>query len=122
MFTEKIVWACLGLLVAFLIPFGQINLKIAAKRIDTGSISAGLQSILLNKNLYFVFFLYLFATICYVYLLRNYELSRVSIFLFLANCLTPIVSILVLGEGVNILYIIGLSMAMLGMFVIFLSM
>lgn len=93
--------------VIFGMACGQVLFKLAAGR---GSI----EQVLVSWQLWAAFILYALVTVLWVLLLRKLELSKAYPVMAATYVIVPVASVLVLGEKVGPVYLVGIVLIILG--------
>ncbi len=109
-----------GILCSFMASLGQYLFKISLKNLDINKLF-NFSYLFSNKYFYiflFSFVLYIAGFILWLYVLKNIELSSAVGFMILSYVLTFIYSIVLLRENINISKVIGLLLAVIGIFFI----
>ena len=112
-------WSKLTLLVLFAVSLacGQVLFKAAAQSVK-GSMGVDIRTALqLATNAYFLLALVIYgaATVLWVYILRDTELSRAYPIVALAFVLVPLLGAFVFGEQLSVRLIIGIAVVILGL-------
>lgn len=106
-------WLIILLLVLFAAA-GNLFLKVGAGRLDFGNLPFGV----LNWQLASGLCLFAFAFIFYVVLLRFVPLNLAQAFMALQFAATITAAVVVLGEGISALRLLGLSVILLGVVIV----
>ena len=112
-------WNKLTLLVLFAVSLacGQVLFKAAAQSVK-GPMGIDFRTVLqLATNAYFLLALVIYgaATVLWVFLLRDTELSRAYPIVALAFVLVPLLGTFVFGEQLSVRLILGIAVVILGL-------
>lgn len=102
-----------------LIASGQILFKITSLRVPaTGSLKLSLVAILLDPVFLCALFLYGFATLLWIYVLKAVPLAQAYSFMALTFVLVPLLAFSFLGETLTLKYLAGVLLIVGGLVVI----
>ncbi len=104
-------------LLAFsiLMPTGQIFFKMTAQTVPALGSPASFMALLGNLWFWAALVLYGVATLLWILILQSIPLSRAYPFVALGFILVPAVSVFLFGESVNMTYVAGSALIILGL-------
>lgn len=105
-------------LVALALGCGQLLFKFAAERLVTGHGATRLLVSFVTAPFLAAVVVYALATLLWVYLLQGLALSRAYPFIALAFALVPLLAWGVLGEPLGARYWLGLTVMLLGLYIL----
>lgn len=99
-----------------LLSAGQFFFKKASGSLAVDSLPRLLGSLLVNPYFWIALFIYAAATVLWVFILSRVPLSRAMPFVALTFAIVPIVSVVALGEKLNLAYWIGVAVIAVGVY------
>ena len=101
------------LLTPLMIAVGQVLFKMTSERlVDT---NAPFHTALFNPIFILALFIYGSATILWIYVLKNVQLSYAYSFMALTFVIVPLLAVWLLGESVNLKYAFGAALIIAGL-------
>lgn len=114
--TNFVDYSCL-ILTPALLSAGQFFFKRASGSLVVDSLVRFIGSLLVNPYFWIALFIYGAATVLWVFTLSRVPLSRAMPFVALTFAIVPVVSVVALGEKLNLAYWIGVAIIAAGVYV-----
>lgn len=105
------------ILAPTLISIGQVLVKRAAGSLVTDSAFHFVRSLLASPYFWAALAVYSTATVLWLFALTRVPLSRAMPFAALTFVIVPIISVLTLGEKLNVLFWVGVAIILIGVYV-----
>ena len=99
-----------------LLSAGQFFFKKSSGSLAVDSLPRLVGSLLVNPYFWIALFIYAAATVLWVFILSRVPLSRAMPFVALTFAIVPIVSVVALGEKLNLAYWIGVAVIAVGVY------